>query len=337
MRALNAEEDLRTLGPQSAPLLSSGEVHVQSPPHTSSTLQISRGAEPQDYLAAHTHTRPQAPASGTGSDGAGYNNSPQGRVRRERQEKVWIGDSYDAELDIDLANLEPMPVLSKQEIRNRLKGNSTEHDQHADTSDYASLSATHRDIERKRQERDLKPTYVTVQSKERGVVPPERGSKRMRKIRKYLDPEEAFFNPDLAYKKAKKKADKAATRWKNRGISWAQINANLPPGVEPGPRKPKGWDRKEPPKAMKSEWEPTKRLSRPAMEKVRKLREENRSTWTTVALADRFKVSPEAIHRILRSKWQPSAEQYQRQMTRTFADYELHRQTRHRIAETDHE
>jgi len=56
-------------------------------------------------------------------------------------------------------------------------------------------------------------------------------------------------------------------------------------------------------------WSPRKRLSPDALEGIRALHAQYPDKFTTPVLADQFKVSPEAIRRILRSKWQPDAEE----------------------------
>ncbi|ANB15588.1 Rrg9p [Sugiyamaella lignohabitans] len=55
-------------------------------------------------------------------------------------------------------------------------------------------------------------------------------------------------------------------------------------------------------------WKPKKRLSRAAMEGIRKLRDFE-PTLTTRDIAKEFKVSPESIRRILKSKWRPTEEE----------------------------
>ncbi|EDO17990.1 hypothetical protein Kpol_1054p37 [Vanderwaltozyma polyspora DSM 70294] len=55
-------------------------------------------------------------------------------------------------------------------------------------------------------------------------------------------------------------------------------------------------------------WNPKKKLSRVEMDTVRLLKDKIPSL-TASDLGDKFKVSPEAIRRILKSKWQPSAEE----------------------------
>ncbi|MCJ1367055.1 Required for respiratory growth protein 9 mitochondrial [Acarospora aff. strigata] len=53
-------------------------------------------------------------------------------------------------------------------------------------------------------------------------------------------------------------------------------------------------------------WSPRKRLSPDALEGIRALHAQYPDKFTTPLLADQFKVSPEAIRRILRSKWRPN-------------------------------
>lgn len=55
-------------------------------------------------------------------------------------------------------------------------------------------------------------------------------------------------------------------------------------------------------------WKPRKRLSPDALDGIRHLHEKDPGRFTTSVLAEHFKVSPEAIRRILKSKWRPSEE-----------------------------
>jgi hypothetical protein len=56
-------------------------------------------------------------------------------------------------------------------------------------------------------------------------------------------------------------------------------------------------------------WNPRKKLSPDTMEGIRHLHSSQPDRFTTPILAQHFKVSPEAIRRILKSKWQPSDEE----------------------------
>ncbi|KAL4876101.1 hypothetical protein BJY04DRAFT_200644 [Aspergillus karnatakaensis] len=53
-------------------------------------------------------------------------------------------------------------------------------------------------------------------------------------------------------------------------------------------------------------WSPTKKLSPDAIEGLRHLHSMAPDQFTTAVLAKEFKISPEAIRRILKSKWRPS-------------------------------
>ncbi|KAG2036818.1 hypothetical protein BDR03DRAFT_959012 [Suillus americanus] len=56
-------------------------------------------------------------------------------------------------------------------------------------------------------------------------------------------------------------------------------------------------------------WSPPRKLSREAMDGLRAMHTYDKRTFSTPVLAEKFKISPEAVRRILRSKWEPSREQ----------------------------
>jgi hypothetical protein len=56
-------------------------------------------------------------------------------------------------------------------------------------------------------------------------------------------------------------------------------------------------------------WSPPRKLSREAMDGLRAIHMYDKNTFSTPVLAEKFKISPEAVRRILRSKWEPSREQ----------------------------
>lgn len=60
--------------------------------------------------------------------------------------------------------------------------------------------------------------------------------------------------------------------------------------------------------AFPSGWSPTRKVSRDAMDGLRSLHAFDKDTFSCAVLADKFKISPEAVRRILRSKWEPSRE-----------------------------
>ncbi|EOO04310.1 putative mitochondrion organization and biogenesis protein [Phaeoacremonium minimum UCRPA7] len=65
-------------------------------------------------------------------------------------------------------------------------------------------------------------------------------------------------------------------------------------------------------------WQPRKKLSPDALAGIRALHEQFPEDYTTEVLANKFEVSPEAIRRILRSKWEPSPEEEERRQERWF-------------------
>ena len=58
-----------------------------------------------------------------------------------------------------------------------------------------------------------------------------------------------------------------------------------------------------------SGWQPRKRLSPDALDGIRSLHAHDPEKHSTSALADQFQVSPEAIRRILKSKWRPNEDE----------------------------
>ncbi|KAI1179686.1 hypothetical protein F4777DRAFT_533638 [Nemania sp. FL0916] len=65
-------------------------------------------------------------------------------------------------------------------------------------------------------------------------------------------------------------------------------------------------------------WQPRKRLSPDALDGIRQLHQQFPQQYTTEVLARHFEVSPEAIRRILKSKWTPSSEEEMDRQRRWF-------------------
>lgn len=59
-------------------------------------------------------------------------------------------------------------------------------------------------------------------------------------------------------------------------------------------------------------WSPPKKLSREAMDGLRIMHAQNPDIFTTPILAEKFRISPEAVRRILKSKWEPTRERRQK-------------------------
>ncbi|KAL2179821.1 uncharacterized protein P884DRAFT_256067 [Thermothelomyces heterothallicus CBS 202.75] len=65
-------------------------------------------------------------------------------------------------------------------------------------------------------------------------------------------------------------------------------------------------------------WNPRKRLSPDALVGIRMLHKQFPEEYTTEVLAQKFEVSPEAIRRILKSKWEPDPETERKRQERWF-------------------
>lgn len=63
-------------------------------------------------------------------------------------------------------------------------------------------------------------------------------------------------------------------------------------------------------------WRPRKRVSPDALEGIRALHAQDPVQFSTPVLADKFKISKEAIRRILRSKWRPTEEEQEDRLER---------------------
>ncbi|KAI0025143.1 hypothetical protein F4780DRAFT_722368 [Xylariomycetidae sp. FL0641] len=65
-------------------------------------------------------------------------------------------------------------------------------------------------------------------------------------------------------------------------------------------------------------WKPLKRLSPDALDGIRALHEQYPNYYTTPVLSEQFGLSAEAIRRMLRSRWRPTAEEEERRHERWF-------------------
>jgi hypothetical protein len=74
-------------------------------------------------------------------------------------------------------------------------------------------------------------------------------------------------------------------------------------------------------KKFEEGWHPRKKLPPDSLDTIRHLHATKPDVWTTPVLADQFKVSPEAIRRILKSKWQPTEEERERREERWVERY----------------
>jgi hypothetical protein len=63
-------------------------------------------------------------------------------------------------------------------------------------------------------------------------------------------------------------------------------------------------------------WQPRKRLSPDTLEGIRALHKSDPAAYSTEMLADHFKITPEAIRRILKSKWRPNEDEVEQRRLR---------------------
>lgn len=63
-------------------------------------------------------------------------------------------------------------------------------------------------------------------------------------------------------------------------------------------------------------WNPRKRVSPDTLSGIRALHASDPTTYTTPLLAQHFQISPDAVRRILKSKWQPSEQEVEKRMER---------------------
>lgn len=80
-------------------------------------------------------------------------------------------------------------------------------------------------------------------------------------------------------------------------------------------------------------WSPPKKLSREAMDGLRIMHAQNPDVFTTPILAEKFRISPEAVRRILKSKWEPTRERKQKLAMREKIDGQV-RNLMERVEET---
>ncbi|KAL4867722.1 hypothetical protein BDV12DRAFT_170958 [Aspergillus spectabilis] len=103
--------------------------------------------------------------------------------------------------------------------------------------------------------------------------------------------------------KPKSSTEKSAT---DRDIKKTAKKSKKDDGPEQKKRESWGIQKEALKKKFPGGWSPTRKLSPDAIEGLRHLHSMAPDQFTTSVLAQEFKVSPEAIRRILKSKWRPS-------------------------------
>lgn len=155
--------------------------------------------------------------------------------------------------------------------------------------------------ERERERLDIAWTWQRLENERQGIERTEDQLKEDARV------ERRAIKREAARKEAMKQAEKEHT---------AILAAN------PGPNDPPAWLKHR--AALKDKfpdgWAPPKRLSREAIELLRILHKSSPTTYTTPVLAERFKTSPEAVRRILKSAFElPLEEQERREAKRKLA------------------
>ncbi|KAH7320955.1 hypothetical protein B0I35DRAFT_407975 [Stachybotrys elegans] len=126
--------------------------------------------------------------------------------------------------------------------------------------------------------------------------------------------------PKPVSSREKKAKNEAPNRQRKRQV-WLTNETDLDPdtGAKVADKRPDWMIQKEALKQKFPEgWNPQKRLSPDALTGIRALNAQFPDVYTTEALANKFEVSAEAIRRILRSKWQPSAKEEEERQERWF-------------------
>lgn len=103
----------------------------------------------------------------------------------------------------------------------------------------------------------------------------------------------------------RREAKKEPRKWQDRTEKVKLFSENK------GNKKPEHWQVQK--AALKEKfaggWNPPKKLSPDALDGIRHLHAKAPEQFTTAVLAQEFEVSPEAIRRILKSKWRPSEDE----------------------------
>lgn len=103
-----------------------------------------------------------------------------------------------------------------------------------------------------------------------------------------------------------------------KDVSKARVGQGMDKKEAWRPKMGRGMDKKEAWRVQKEAlkekfgeagWQPRKKLSPDALDGIRSLHKSDPDKYTTPVLANEFKVSPEAIRRILRAKWKPTEEE----------------------------
>ncbi|KAJ6086213.1 Neugrin-related protein [Penicillium sp. IBT 16267x] len=121
------------------------------------------------------------------------------------------------------------------------------------------------------------------------------------------------------FKKNKDRKDRNPSKYvdKDKKLDKPKQEAAKKKKLEPWKTQKQALDKKFP-----TGWNPPKKLSPDALDGIRSLHASAPDRFTTAVLAEEFKISPESIRRILKSKWRPKAEEIESRRTRWEARHE---------------
>ncbi|KAK3493279.1 hypothetical protein B0T13DRAFT_47053 [Neurospora crassa] len=118
---------------------------------------------------------------------------------------------------------------------------------------------------------------------------------------------------ELYAKMGKEMPDEAERQARKQEQQQQKLRASLEEPKKHNPAYPRreSWQHQK--NALKEKfpegWKPLKKLSPDALEGIRALHKQFPEEYTTEVLSNKFQVSPEAIRRILKSKWRPDPEE----------------------------
>ncbi|OTA57239.1 hypothetical protein K449DRAFT_386541 [Hypoxylon sp. EC38] len=178
-----------------------------------------------------------------------------------------------------------------------------------DQPSVAALNASRRDIERaKREGAILDYSPESIDSLVANLDKTAAGD---------LAPRDEYVEP--AYPKLKPTSEPLATSKKLKRLKIFKEEPKKRTEESPNKKKEQWQIQKEALKEKFPEgWSPRKRLSPDALDGIRALHSQFPEDYTTEVLAQKFEVSPEAIRRILKSKWAPRPEEDERRQERWF-------------------
>lgn len=140
-------------------------------------------------------------------------------------------------------------------------------------------------------------------------APPQKDQAQTPKSRETGKSREKKSKGDSKNPKYQKESDKEKTKDKKHDKAKK---------VPKKPKKPEAWEIQKDAlgKKFPDGWNPAKRLSPDSLDGIRHLHATAPDRFTTAVLAEEFKVSPEAIRRILKSKWKPSEKEMDKRRVR---------------------